>query len=171
MHPVPALGLANSFERDRRSRQRAVRARSLSHAPSGSTSHRARFRLSPEEPDVRSRPAKAGGERLTVRRAQESDASAVLRLAQLDGSSPESADLAEQVRAGGPASVLVAEADGEMVAALDLESGRPVADAFRPTSAATELLRVRARQLRGGDARPRGPLGDAVRARLHPKTG
>ena len=42
---------------------------------------------------------------------------------------------------------LVAEVDGAAVAAVELESGRAVADPFRPTAKVLELLRMRAAQL------------------------
>jgi hypothetical protein len=61
---------------------------------------------------------------------------AVARLAELDGQLPLS----------GPS--LVAEIDGQPVAALGLTSGTAVADPFRPSAAVLELLRVRAGQLR-----------------------
>jgi hypothetical protein len=56
--------------------------------------------------------------------------------------------------------LLVAESDGEIVAALALTDGGVIADPFRRTSAAVDLLRMRAGQLRrhGAVAR-RGLLG------------
>ena len=43
---------------------------------------------------------------------------------------------------------LVAEVDGAPVAALELQTGRTVADPFRPTAVVVDLLRMRAAQLR-----------------------
>lgn len=45
--------------------------------------------------------------------------------------------------------LLGAEVDGRLLAALSLDDGAVVADPFRPSSAAVELLRLRARQLGG----------------------
>jgi len=46
--------------------------------------------------------------------------------------------------------LLGAELDGELVAAVSLGDGAVVADPFRATAAAVELLALRAQQLRGG---------------------
>jgi hypothetical protein len=72
---------------------------------------------------------------LSIRAAGPSDRAAVSRLAALDD--------APAV----PAAALVAEVDGHVVAALPLESGRPIADPFEPTADLVALLRLRARQL------------------------
>ena len=53
------------------------------------------------------------------------------------------------------ARLLGAEVDGRLVAAFSLDGGAVVADPFRPSSAAVELLRIRARQLGGTIHRPR----------------
>lgn len=76
------------------------------------------------------------GSELTVRALQPSDDDAVRLLAALEG---------RHVPAG-PA--LVAELDREVVAALPLDGGRPLADPFRPTANLVALLELRARQLR-----------------------
>jgi len=73
---------------------------------------------------------------VTLRCAEAADAAALKRLAQLDSSPPLS----------GP--VLVADRDGELLAAIALDDGRVIADPFRPTAALVELLRARERQLR-----------------------
>ena len=57
-------------------------------------------------------------------------------LAQLDSARPLSG------------TALVAEVDGAPVAALELDTGRTVADPFRPTERVLDLLRMRAAQLR-----------------------
>jgi hypothetical protein len=74
-------------------------------------------------------------ERLVLRRSGSQDAAALTRLAQLDGAP----------RPVG--AVLVAELDGEIVAAVPFEGGRAIADPFRPTAELVELLRTRTRLL------------------------
>jgi hypothetical protein len=69
---------------------------------------------------------------LTIRLARDNDRASLTTLAQLD-SGREPAD-----------PVLVAEADGGLVAALSLLDGTAVADPFRPTADIVDLLRVRA---------------------------
>jgi len=71
-----------------------------------------------------------------IRAARGSDARDLKRLAELDSA---------LVPAG---SLLVAEADEQVVAALSLDTGERIADPFRPTAAVVELLDVRARGLR-----------------------
>lgn len=73
---------------------------------------------------------------VAIRPARGADESAVERLAQLDTAPTPHGD------------VLLAERDGEVVAALPLDGGRPVADPFRRTAGVVELLSLRARQLR-----------------------
>ena len=74
-------------------------------------------------------------ERLVLRRSGAQDAAALTRLAQLD-SAPRPDD-----------AVLVAELDGEIVAAMPFDGGRAIADPFRPTAELVELLRTRTRLL------------------------
>jgi hypothetical protein len=74
-------------------------------------------------------------ERLVLRRSGSQDAAALTRLAQLDGA-PRPVD-----------AVLVAELDGEIVAAVPFDGGRAIADPFRPTAELVELLRTRTRLL------------------------
>jgi hypothetical protein len=88
---------------------------------------------------------------MTIRSACPLDARALARLAALDSATPLT----------GP--VLVAEVNGELIAALALHSGRAVADPFRPTVTALRQLRLRRYELlrRGGSgawARPRFAL-------------
>ena len=78
---------------------------------------------------------------LTIRPARPEDAPVVAELAVLDAS-----------RALNGA-VLLAEADGVAVAAIELVGGRLVADPFRATTAAQTLLRARAAELRPRRAR------------------
>ena len=72
---------------------------------------------------------------ITVRRAGSADQSALARLAALDSASPPIG------------TVLVAEADSRMLAALPIGSGRPIADPFEPTAEVVALLELRAAQL------------------------
>jgi hypothetical protein len=97
-----------------------------------------------------SRPAKVGSRSfaaspdataVTVRFATPHDGRALEHLAALDsGSAPVGA-------------ALVAEVDGELLAALPLGDGRAVADPCRPTAELVRLLELRAAQLRGTDRR------------------
>ncbi|HYF27779.1 MAG TPA: hypothetical protein VD931_18700 [Baekduia sp.] len=70
-----------------------------------------------------------------IRRAVADDAPALARLAALDSARPLAGD------------VLVALVDGAPWAALSLQDGRVVADPFRPSAHAVELLRLRAEHL------------------------
>lgn len=72
-----------------------------------------------------------------IRRAAPDDEPALARLAALD----ERPELPRGDR-------LIGELGGRIVAALDVRSGRAVADPFAPTSAIVELLGVRAAQVR-----------------------
>jgi hypothetical protein len=67
--------------------------------------------------------------------------------------------------------LLVAEVDGEVRAALSLDTGEAVADPFAPSAALVDLLRTRARQLNGKPVRrrrrgllARGPACEPVRS-------
>jgi len=75
---------------------------------------------------------------LTIRPAHERDHLDLL--AALDSAAPLRGD------------VLVAESCGRLVAALELESGRSVADPFERTADVVELLRMRARGAPGAFA-------------------
>ena len=81
---------------------------------------------------------------VTIRVASEEDAAALRRLAELD-SAP--------VPTG---RVLLAEQDGQAVAAISLGTGSVVADPFQRSVEAVSLLRLRRYQLlrQGGDAGP-----------------
>ena len=70
-----------------------------------------------------------------IRRARQEDLPGLVRLAELDG----------KPYPLGP--VLVAEADGAVVAALPLAGGQPFADPFRPTRELLDLLELRAAQV------------------------
>jgi hypothetical protein len=71
---------------------------------------------------------------ISIRLATESDGSMLLRLAALDSAAAPSG------------SVLVADVDGEIVAARSLTKPRSIADPFRQTADVRELLELRARQ-------------------------
>jgi hypothetical protein len=81
---------------------------------------------------------------LTIRLASPEDTVALRRLAQLDCAAP----------LGGR--VLLAELDGQSVAAVSLESGSMIADPFRHSADAARLLKVRRHQLlrQGSDVAP-----------------
>lgn len=83
---------------------------------------------------------------VAIRRAGAADAAALRELAQLDSAAP----------LAGPA--LVAVVEGRVWAALGLDDDRVVSDPFLPTGPAVELLRLRVRQLRAADGRPRRGL-------------
>src|SRR5215208_674204 len=89
-----------------------------------------------------------------IRAARGSDGPALEALAALDSAN---------VPAG---ALLVAEADGELVAALSASTGARIADPFRPTRDVVSLLELRAsRSAHEGRRRRRG-LRVAPRARL-----
>ena len=79
---------------------------------------------------------------IVVRGARSNDREALLRLAELDSASPPRG------------SVIVGEVDGELRAAIELESGRALADPFRPAAEMVALLEARARQLKTTRHRP-----------------
>ena len=82
-------------------------------------------------------------DQISIRPARPADRPALERLAILDSAHLPSGDL------------LVSEVDGELVAALNPESGFAIADPFRPTADVVALLRMHARD-RAARA-PRGP--------------
>ena len=97
-------------------------------------------------------PRGRGHERVTLRLARPQDAAALLRLAQLE-SRPEP-----------EGSYVVAEVDGEVVAALPLGAGTPLGDPFRATAHLVPLLELRAKQLaRARRRRPAIALWGAIR--------
>lgn len=94
-----------------------------------------------------------------IRRATERDADALRRLAAVEGRVPLSGD------------VLIAEKNGDIVAAMSLEDGRSVTDHVHRILDATALLRIRAHAVRALEDMPSLPrrLRAAVRApRLSP---
>jgi hypothetical protein len=83
---------------------------------------------------------------IAIRLATPSDRSSLVRIAALDS---------VPVPIG---AVLVADLGGEIVAAHDVAGGLSIADPFRATSDARELLELRARQLPHTSHRPRRRL-------------
>jgi len=83
---------------------------------------------------------------ISIRSAHQDDHAELWRIATLDSA------LVHE----GP--LLVAEADGEIVAALSLGDGGVIADPFRRTAAAVDLLRLRAGQVRHTPAATRHGL-------------
>jgi hypothetical protein len=81
---------------------------------------------------------------LTIRLASPEDAPALRRLAQLDSATP----LAGRV--------LLAELDGQSVAAVSLESGSTIADPFRHSADAARMLKVRRDQILSAGPRRNG---------------
>jgi hypothetical protein len=80
---------------------------------------------------------------LVIRRAGAPDAAALARLAALDSAAPLAGE------------VLLAVVGGEPWAALSLTDGRAVADPFRRSAGAVELLRLRAAHLGAPATGPR----------------
>ena len=72
---------------------------------------------------------------IVIRRATDADIATLADLAILDSRAP----------LAGPA--LVAEVDGDVLAALDMADGSVAADPFAPTAELVELLRVHARAM------------------------
>ena len=81
---------------------------------------------------------------VSIRRAGPHDAPALCRLAALDSAAPLRGE------------VLLAELEGEPLAALSLTDGAAVADPFRPTAGLVALLELRRGQMRGAEPRGRG---------------
>jgi hypothetical protein len=92
---------------------------------------------------------------IAIRRAGDADRLVLERLAALDET---------PLRLG---EFLVAEVDGELQAAVHVDSGEAIADPFRPTSDLVALLGLRARRLRATTVLAGGP---GLRARLRALT-
>jgi len=108
----------------------SVAAAQIADRQAAATAFRTAHQVAPVAPE-----AVAPRERLALRRSTAQDDGALVRLAQLD-TAP---------RPTG--SMLVAELDDEIVAAVPLDGGRAIANPFRPTAELVELLRVRTREL------------------------
>jgi hypothetical protein len=85
---------------------------------------------------IPSRTSRNPAETITIRMAVPADAEALGRLAQLDSAPPPA-----------PVPMLVAEAGGELRAALPLHGGAAIADPFRRTAELVAILAERTRQL------------------------
>jgi len=92
---------------------------------------------------------------VAIRLARPADSRALARLAELDGQGESAARLARLADSPWEGSVLVAEADGAIAAALAIADHVVVADPFRRTATLVDLLRLRAEQLTGRSARMR----------------
>jgi hypothetical protein len=84
---------------------------------------------------------------LALRVADDDEADAVRRLAELDSAPTPTGE------------ILLAVVDGEPVAALSLSDGRVVADPFRRTADVVALLEIRAAQMLAAAARSTHRLG------------
>ena len=85
-------------------------------------------------------------DQVTIRLAGDREWDAIDRLAQRDSAPPPPRD-----------SILVAEVEGELRAAISVRNGYAIADPFSRSEEHIALLRARAAQLRGDDYRePRG---------------
>ncbi len=147
LHPALAEAMVKERERELKRLRRAAGG----HRASAAESRRNGTGLEP-------------GDRIVIRLARPEDAFSLSRLGQLDGDSARGerfASLAEGPEGG----VLVAEGGGSLVAALEQGTRKGLADPFRRSAAAMELLRVRSEQLRGHTAR--GRLA-ALRGHLRP---
>ena len=89
-----------------------------------------------------------------IRLASDEDARALDRIAALDSQRPISPD------------ALIGELDGSPAAAISLDSGRVIADPFRPTAQLVAHLRARAGGIAAAGRRPR--LRDRIRAGIRP---
>lgn len=111
-------------------------------SPTAADRRDAEHRRAAMTPVERRVPRPADG--IVIRSLGDADRDEIARLAEVDSA---------QAPAG--SAILGAEIGGRLMAALSLEDGRLVADPFRPTAAAIELLRLRAAQLGAvADARP-----------------
>jgi hypothetical protein len=90
---------------------------------------------------------------MVIRWASEADRGVLADLAALDSAPPLEGE------------ALVALVDGEAWAGVSVEDGRVVADPFRPSAHAAELLSVRAGHLRAALERRRGLAGRLPRLR------
>jgi len=73
---------------------------------------------------------------ITIRRSGAGDGKSLVRLAELDSKHVP------------PGDFLIAEVDGEVPAAVPLESGEVLADPFKRTANLVEMLRLRAARIR-----------------------
>jgi hypothetical protein len=95
----------------------------------------------------------AGGQRLVLRRSSAEDEPALARLARLDSAPRPRSEM------------LVAEVDGEIVAAVPFAGGPAIADPFRPTADVVAILHARA-ELLAGRTQTRRPRFHLPRVRV-----
>ena len=106
--------------------------------------------------DGQPKPGSAGSDAIVLRLCNVHDDEALERLAMLGG---------RRVPRG---RFVIAEVDGEVVAALPLRGGEPLSDPFRPTAHLLPLLHLRATQLED-QPRARIETAKAIAAKmLHP---
>ena len=103
-------------------------------------------------------PATTTAPSVLIRAARDSDGAALERLAALDSA---------EAPVG---SLLVAEADGRLVAALSSSTGEGIADPFLPTADVLALLRLRAAGAPSPRARRRSTARRSSRLRVHART-
>lgn len=103
---------------------------------------------------ARTSPTAPSDERLVLRRATAEDELALARLARLDSAPRPRGQL------------LVAEADGRIVAAAPFDGGHAIADPFRPTADVVALLQARVELISPQRARTRRPRLRLPRVRV-----
>ena len=118
-------------------------------ATASQTAEEQRYRRHLRSLKQRPRPEVAVSTPVAVRRLTGRDRSELERLAAVDSATMPAGEL------------LGADIDGVLVAAISLSDGSIVADPFRQSAAAVELLRLRATQL--------GQRGDGRRRRWYPR--
>jgi hypothetical protein len=110
-----------------------------------------RFRRSAHVADERPA-AERQSEAVTIRHAHQADLPALQRLAALDSRRLPSGEL------------FVAEIDGEIQAAVSIDTGAVIADPFEPTAAIVDLLRLHAEAIRPQAPRTRKAARVAAQA-------
>ena len=109
---------------------------------------------------------------ITVRLATPDDLMALRRLVDRDGGGAGTRHmLLDLTKPEAPSRVLLASAGDGAIAALHIDSGHSVADPFVASHSALELLRTRARQLRGAQRRHRGRQLISTLGQLRPGAG
>jgi hypothetical protein len=107
--------------------------------------------------------APASARTLAIRLSRQADARQLAGLGRLDGDGALSSKLSAHADGG----VLLAETDGEIVAAVALGDDRVAADPFRPSAGAADVLRLRARQLGALRHSRRTHVFAGLRLRVH----
>jgi hypothetical protein len=147
MHDVIEKALTTDVQRDRvETAARARRASSVKRAERG----------------------RATSGRVVIRFARPDDAAELEQLGRMDADRRTGERLARLAESPTDGRVLVAEVEGDLIAALVSEDGDVVADPFRPSADIVELLRTRDGQLAGQSTRRSFlPAFAALRLRLH----